>query len=180
MDCLNYETLTRQDYGGYLLREAPERVLQFGEGGFLRAFAEHFIDKMNEKTGFNGKVVLVQPRGGHPEISDAFRKQEGLYTLILRGRENGEAVARKRVISCVSRCLDPKADWDVLLDCAENPDLRFILSNTTEAGIAFDPACKLSDAPPASFPGKLTAFLYRRYQRGASRLLDSPLRTERP
>lgn len=166
MDCLNYETLTRQDYGGYLLREAPERVLQFGEGGFLRAFAEHFIDKMNEKTGFNGKVVLVQPRGGHPEISDAFRKQEGLYTLILRGRENGEAVARKRVISCVSRCLDPKADWDVLLDCAENPDLRFILSNTTEAGIAFDPACKLSDAPPASFPGKLTAFLYRRYQRG--------------
>ena len=97
MDCLNYETLTRQDYGGYLLREAPERVLQFGEGGFLRAFAEHFIDKMNEKTGFNGKVVLVQPRGGHPEISDAFRKQEGLYTLILRGRENGEAVARKRI-----------------------------------------------------------------------------------
>lgn len=168
MDCLNYETLTRQDYSGYLLQEAPERVLQFGEGGFLRAFAEPFIDEMNEKAGFNSKVILVQPRGGHPEISDAFRKQEGLYTLILRGREDGEAVARKRVISCVSRCLDPKADWDALLDCAENPDLRFILSNTTEAGIAFDPACKLSDAPPASFPGKLTAFLYRRYQRGLS------------
>ncbi len=168
MDCLNYETLTRQDYSGYLLQEAPERVLQFGEGGFLRAFAEPFIDEMNEKAGFNGKVVLVQPRGGHPEISDIFRKQERLYTLILRDREDGEAVARKRVISCVSRCLDPKADWDALLDCAENPDLRFILSNTTEAGIAFDPACKLSDAPPASFPGKLTAFLYRRYQRGLS------------
>lgn len=168
MDCLNYETLTRQDYSGYLLQEAPERVLQFGEGGFLRAFAEPLIDEMNEKAGFNGKVVLVQPRGGHPEISDIFRKQERLYTLILRDREDGEAVARKRVISCVSRCLDPKADWDALLDCAENPDLRFILSNTTEAGIAFDPACKLSDAPPASFPGKLTAFLYRRYQRGLS------------
>lgn len=168
MDCLNYETLTRQDYSGYLLQEAPERVLQFGEGGFLRAFAEPLIDEMNEKAGFNGKVVLVQPRGGHPEISDIFRKQERLYSLILRGREDGEAVVRKRVISCVSRCLDPKADWDALLDCAENPDLRFILSNTTEAGIAFDPACKLSDAPPASFPGKLTAFLYRRYQRGLS------------
>ena len=166
MDRLSYETLSRQGYPGYLLREAPERVLQFGEGGFLRAFAEPFIDEMNEKAGFNGKVVLVQPRGGHPEISRAFQDQEGLYTLILRGREGGEAVARTRVISCVSRCLDPKADWDALLDCAKNPDLRFILSNTTEAGIVFDPACKLEDAPPASFPGKLTAFLLRRYEAG--------------
>lgn len=166
MDHLNYETLRKQGYSGYLLREAPERVLQFGEGGFLRAFAEPFIDELNEKAGFNGKVVLVQPRGGHPEISGTFQEQEGLYTLILRGRENGKAVTRKRVISCVPRCLDPKADWNALLDCAENPDLRFILSNTTEAGIAFDPTCKPDDAPPASFPGKLTAFLYRRCQTG--------------
>lgn len=166
MDRLSYDTLLKQGYGGYLLREAPERVLQFGEGGFLRAFAESFIDEMNERAGFNGKVVLVQPRGGHPEISHAFQDQEGLYTLILRGREGEKAVSRTRVISCVSRCLDPKADWDALLDCAENPDLRFILSNTTEAGIVFDPACKLEDAPPANFPGKLTTFLYRRYQAG--------------
>lgn len=166
MDRMNYETLSRQNYEGYLLREAPERVLQFGEGGFLRAFAEPFFDEMNERAGFNGKVVLVQPRGGHPEVSRSFQDQDGLYTLILRGRENGEAVARTRVISCVSRCLDPRADWDALLDCAKNPDLRFILSNTTEAGIAFDPSCKAGDAPPASFPGKLTAFLYRRWQLG--------------
>ena len=166
MDKLSYAILEKQGYDGYLLKEAPERALQFGEGGFLRAFVEPFFDEMNEKAGFNGKVALVQPRGGHPEISDAFRKQDGLYTLMLRGRENGKAVARKRVISCVSRCLDPKADWDILLDCAKNPDLRFILSNTTEAGIAFDPSCKADDAPPASFPGKLTAFLYRRYRLG--------------
>lgn len=166
MDRLNYETLSKQGDAGYLLREAPERVLQFGEGGFLRAFAEPFVDEMNEKAGFNGKVVLVQPRGGHLEISRAFQDQNGLYTLILRGRKGGEAVSRTRVISCVSRCLDPKADWGALLDCAKNPDLRFILSNTTEAGIVFDPACKRDDAPPASFPGKLTAFLYRRYQEG--------------
>lgn len=166
MDRLNYETLSRQGYSGYLLREAPERVLQFGEGGFLRAFAEPFFDEMNEKAGFNGKVVLVQPRGGHPGVSQSFRDQDGLYTLVLRGREGGEAVSRTRVVSCVSRCLDPKADWDALLDCAKNPDLRFILSNTTEAGIAFDPSCKADDAPPASFPGKLTAFLYRRYRLG--------------
>ncbi|WP_295865046.1 tagaturonate reductase [uncultured Oscillibacter sp.] len=166
MDRLCYETLARQAYGGYLLREAPERVLQFGEGGFLRAFVDHFIDEMNEKAGFNGKVVLVQPRGGHPEAADCFTQQDGLYTLILRGRENGRGESRARVISCVSRCLDPKRDWKELLACAENPDLRFIVSNTTEAGIVFDPACGAEDAPPASFPAKLTAFLYRRFQVG--------------
>ncbi len=163
---LNYETLTQAGYDGYLLRRAPERVLQFGEGNFLRAFAEDFIDRMNETAGFDAKVVLVQPRGGHPEAADRFGEQEGLYTLVLRGRENGAAAERARVISCVSHCLDPKRDWDALLACAKNPDLRFIISNTTEAGIVFDPACKRSDAPPASFPAKLTAFLYERWRRG--------------
>lgn len=166
MDMLCYETLRRQNYAGYLLPDAPERVLQFGEGGFLRAFAEDMIDQMNEKAGFNGKVVLIQPRGGHPETSELFDRQQGLYTLILRGRECGRKVSGSRVISCVSRCLDPKRDWDALLACAGNPNLRFILSNTTEAGIAFDPACRLTDTPPASFPGKLTAFLYKRWQFG--------------
>lgn len=166
VDQLCYQTLADRAYSGYLLRDAPERVLQFGEGGFLRAFVEHFIDEMNEKAGFNGKVVLVQPRGGHPDAADQFQRQEGLYTLILRGREEGRQVSRTRVISCVSRCLDPKRDWAALLDCAANPNLRFIVSNTTEAGIAFDPACGADDAPPASFPGKLTAFLYRRWQLG--------------
>lgn len=166
MEKLCYQTLTDQAYGGYLLREAPERVLQFGEGGFLRAFADHFIDEMNEKAGFNGKVVLVQPRGGRPEAADRFREQDGLYTLILRGREKGQQVSRTRVISCVSRCLDPKRDWAALLDCAANPDLRFILSNTTEAGIVYDPTCRLADTPPAGFPAKLTAFLYRRWRLG--------------
>lgn len=166
MEKLSYKTLDSQGYAGYLLKDAPERVLQFGEGGFLRAFVEHFIDEMNEKGGFNGKVVLVQPRGGHPEAADRFQEQDGLYTLVLRGRENGQKVSRTRVISCVSRCLDPKRDWNALLDCAANPELRFIISNTTEAGIAFDPACKLEDTPPSSFPAKLTAFLYRRFQLG--------------
>ena len=166
MERLTYDALAARGCGGYLLRQAPERVLQFGEGNFLRAFAEDFIDRMNEAAGFDAKVVLVQPRGGHPEAADLYARQQGLYTLILRGRENGEAVERTRVISCVSRCLDPKRDWEALLDCAENPDLRFIISNTTEAGIDFDPACRLDDAPPASFPAKLTAFLYERWKRG--------------
>lgn len=80
MERLNYGTLKARNYGGYLLRHAPERVLQFGEGNFLRAFAEDFVDRMNEVAGFNGKVVLTQPRGGHPEAANRFAEQDGLYT----------------------------------------------------------------------------------------------------
>ena len=97
---------------------------------------------MNEKAGFNAKVVLVQPRGGHPEAADRFGEQDGLYTLILRGRDNGQPVELTRVISAASRCLDPKRDWEKLLDCARKPELRFVISITTDASIAFDPNCK--------------------------------------
>ena len=78
MERLTFQTLEKMGYKGYLLKDAPERVLQFGEGNFLRAFADNFIDLMNEKAGFNGKVVLVQPRGGHPEAADRFQEQDGL------------------------------------------------------------------------------------------------------
>ena len=164
MNRLTFQTLKELGYSGYLLEDAPERIVQFGEGNFLRAFADHFIDEMNEKAGLNSKVVLVQPRGGHPEAADRFSEQDGLYTLILRGRENGQAVERTRVISAASRCLDPKRDWAKLLDCARKPELRFVISNTTEAGIAFDPACRADDAPPSSFPAKLTLFLHERWK----------------
>ncbi|MCR4739080.1 MAG: tagaturonate reductase [Lachnospiraceae bacterium] len=164
MDRLNYETLKRSGYDGYILEDAPERVLQFGEGNFLRAFVDYFFDMMNEKAGFNGKVVLAQPI--EKGLAEMINEQEGLYTLFLRGRENGEKVNRKRVISCVSRCLDPYKNFDVLMECAKNPELRFIVSNTTEAGIAYDPACSREDRPASSFPGKLTQFLYERFQTG--------------
>lgn len=164
MDKLSYKLLKARGFEGYLLESAPERVLQFGEGNFLRAFVDYFIDNLNEKAGFNGKVVLAQPIA--PGLADIINSQEGLYTLFLRGQENGEKVNRKRVISCVSRCINPYQDYAALLDCAKNPDLRFLVSNTTEAGIVFDPACKFDDAPPASFPAKLTRFLYERYQLG--------------
>ena len=166
MDRLSFATLEKQGYTGYLLKDAPEKIVQFGEGNFLRAFADNFVDLMNEKAGFNAKVVLVQPRGGHPEAADRFGEQDGLYTLILRGRENGEPVEHTRVISAASRCLDPKRDWAKLLDCARNPELRFVISNTTEAGIAFDPACKAEDTPPSAFPAKLTLFLHERWKLG--------------
>ena len=164
MERLSYKTLEEQGYTGYLLKDAPERVLQFGEGNFLRAFVDYFIDLMNEKAGFNSKVVLTQPSS--PRLNTRFAPQDGLYTLLLRGRENGEAVERKRIISCVSRCLNITQQFEDYLACAENPELRFIASNTTEAGIAFDPSCKADDAPPSSFPAKLTLLLYKRWKLG--------------
>ncbi len=162
MKKLSYETLKEQGYDGYLLENAPERVLQFGEGNFLRAFVDYFIDVLNEKAGFNSKVVLCQPIGGG--LADMINEQDGLYTLFLRGFQDGKEVNQKRVISCVSRCLNPYKDFEALLACAENPDLRFITCNTTEAGIAYDPSCQFTDAPANSYPGKLTQFMYRRFQ----------------
>ena len=162
MEKLCYETLEKQGYDGYLLKDAPERVLQFGEGNFLRAFVDYFIDMMNEKADFNSKVVLCQPIA--PGLADMINEQEGLYTLFLRGFENGKKVNDKRVISCVSRCLNPYKDYDAVLACAKNPDLRFIACNTTEAGITYDPACSFTDVPADSYPGKLTQFLYKRFE----------------
>lgn len=164
MKKLSYETLKELNYDGYLLKEAPERVLQFGEGNFLRAFVDYFIDVMNEKTGFDSKVVLVQPIAGGDMIRNFINEQEGLYTLFLRGNENGRKINDKRVISSVSRCLNPYSDYDAYMDCAKNPALRFIACNTTEAGIQYDPACQFADRPASSYPGKLTQFLYARYQ----------------
>lgn len=162
MKTLNYETLNEIGYDGYLLKDAPERIFQFGEGNFLRAFVDYFIDMLNEKTGFNSKVVLCQPIA--PGLADKINEQEGLYTLYLRGFQDGAKVNKKRIISCVSRCLNPYNDFEEVLKCAENPDLRYITCNTTEAGIAYDPSCRFTDVPASSYPGKLTQFLYRRFQ----------------
>ena len=166
MKKLSYETLKEQNYSGYLLENAPERVLQFGEGNFLRAFVDYFIDVMNEKAGFNSKVVLCQPIG--PGLADMINEQEGLYTLYLRGSENGQKVDDKRVISSVSRCLNPyeKAGYEAMMELAASDELEIIVSNTTEAGIQYDPSCKKDDCPPSSFPAKLTQVLYHRYQAG--------------
>ena len=165
MNKLSYSELERLGYNGYLLKDAPERVLQFGEGNFLRAFVDYFFDRLNEEAGFNGKVCLVQPIAGGDFVRNAINAQEGLYTLYLRGYRDGQEVNAKRVVSSVSRCINPYVDFDAFLGNAANPDLRFIASNTTEAGIAYDPACGYDDRPPASFPAKLTRFLHERFLR---------------
>lgn len=166
MEQLCYETLEKAGYTGYLLKNAPERVLQFGEGNFLRAFTDYWFDMANEKAGWNGKCVLVQPIA--QGLTQLINRQEGLYTLYLRGRQNGEKVDVKRVISSVSRCLNPyeKQDYDAMMDVAAGEALEYIVSNTTEAGIVYDPSCRLEDCPPASFPAKLTQVLLHRWRAG--------------
>ena len=166
MDTLSYKTLEKIGYDGYLLKDAPETVLQFGEGNFLRAFVDYFIDMMNEKAGFNSKVVLVQPianKEGGFKLNEVINSQDGLYDLYLRGFQDGKKVNDKRVISCVSRCLNVYSDYQAVMDCAANPDLRFIVCNTTEAGIAYDESCKYEDCPASTYPAKLTKFMHERF-----------------
>ena len=166
IETLNYQVLEKSGYDGYILKNAPEKVLQFGEGNFLRAFVDYWFDLANEKADWNGKCVLVQPIA--PGLAKMINEQEGLYTLYLRGSENGQKVDDKRVISSVSRCLNPyeKADYEKMMDVAASDDLEIIVSNTTEAGIVYDPACQQNDCPPSSFPAKLTQVLYHRYKAG--------------
>ena len=166
MEKLNYEVLKKSGYEGYILENAPEKVLQFGEGNFLRAFVNYWFDLANEKAGWNGKCCLVQPIA--PGLAKMINEQEGLYTLYLRGRENGQKVDDKRVISSVSRCLNPYEEegFNQMMEVAVSDDLEIIVSNTTEAGIVYDPACQLNDKPCASFPGKLTQVLYARWKAG--------------
>lgn len=138
-----------------------ETILQFGTGNFLRGFVSDFIQTLHEKNLYNGDVVIVQPtKGGKSKL---INENGGKYNLYLRGVENGESVSVRREITCVSRCIDPYNNYEDYLSLAKNPDLRFIISNTTEAGIAFDPKCNFEDRPALSFPGKFTQFLYQRF-----------------
>ena len=140
----------------------PEKIIQFGEGNFLRAFVDWIIYNMDQKTDFNGSVVVVQPieRG----MVDWLNGQDCLYHVNLQGRQNGEPVNELTRIDVISRALNPYTQNAAYMALAEQPEIRFVISNTTEAGIAFDPACKFSDAPASSYPGKLTQLLYRRFK----------------
>ena len=164
MEKLSYKTLEDIGYDGYLLKDAKEKVLQFGEGNFLRAFVDYWFDLANEKADWNGKCCLVQPIA--PGLAEMINEQDGLYTLHLRGSVNGEKVDDKRIISSVSRCLNPYQEegFNEMMKVAASDDLEIIVSNTTEAGIHYDPSCQFEDKPAASFPGKLTQVLYHRYK----------------
>lgn len=141
-----------------------EKVIQFGEGGFLRGFVDYFFQKMKDKGLFDGSVVIVQPI--EKGMCEMLMKQNCEYNLFLRGIENGEVVDEHTHIDVVSRCVNPYTEHEAYMKLAENPDFRFIVSNTTEAGIEFVADNRFEDAPAKSFPGKLTQLLYKRYQLG--------------
>ncbi len=161
---LNYKVLKESGYKGFILENGKEKVMQFGEGNFLRAFVDDFFDIANERIGYNGKVVLVQPIA--QGLTELINQQEGLYTLYLRGSEKGVRVDDRRVISAVSRCINPYQSWDQVLELARSEDLEIIVSNTTEAGIVHDTESTFDQVPPVSFPAKLTRVLYERFTAG--------------
>lgn len=139
----------------------PEKVLQFGTGVLLRGLPDYLIDKANRQGIFNGRVVVVKSTDGGD--LDAFTQQDGLYTLCIRGVHDGETIEENVVCSAISRVLSAKTQWAEIVACAANPDLEVVISNTTEVGIQLV-ADDVTQQPPASFPGKLLAFLYARYQ----------------
>jgi tagaturonate reductase len=140
--------------------DLPEKVLQFGTGMLLRGLPDYFIDKANRQGIFNGRIVVVKttPRGD----AAAFDKQDGLYTLCERGIVDGEKIEENIISSSISRVLIAQKDWGEILECAHNPDLEIIISNTTEVGIQLEND-DIRHYPPNSYPGKLLAFLYERF-----------------
>ncbi|WP_144525501.1 tagaturonate reductase [Bacillus pumilus] len=145
----------------YPVSEYPETILQIGEGNFMRGFMNWHIQKLNDCTNFKGRAVVVPPRKGSVA---ALNEQDGLYTLCIQGYHDGQEMNERMIIQSISRGISTYTDYDAFLQVAENPDLRFVFSNTTEAGLMFRKEDRLEDRPQASFPGKLTAFLYHRFK----------------
>ena len=154
MQPLNRQTAQANQY--------PTKIIQFGEGNFLRAFVDWIVWNTNQKTDFNAGVVVVQPidRG----MVDMLNAQDGLYHVNLQGIDKGEAVDSIQMIDVINGGLNPYTQNAEFMALAEDPNIRFVISNTTEAGIAFDPTCKLDDKPASSYPGKLTQLLYHRFE----------------
>ncbi|SFC46519.1 tagaturonate reductase [Zunongwangia mangrovi] len=154
------EKLTREN--AKLTEALPIKVVQFGEGNFLRAFVDYIIDKLNKEANFNAGVAVIQPLAGG--LVEMLNEQDGLYNLFMKGVKQGEEIQQQRTISCIQKGINPYKDYDEYLKLAEEESLEFIISNTTEAGIAYDDSDTLEDTPHKSFPAKLTALLYRRFK----------------
>ena len=138
-------------------------ILQFGEGNFLRAFVDYCIQNLNEKTSFSGKVNVIQPLPSGK--IEQLKKQKGKYHLYQEGVMAGKVIQEKLQINCIDQMVNPYQEFDNYLKLAENENLNFVFSNTTEAGIALEPSDIFEARPPKSFPGKLTRLLYHRFQK---------------
>lgn len=144
----------------YQKTQHPVRILQFGEGNFLRAFVDYAVDVANEENGFDGSVAVIMPRSGK---TDRFSKQDDIYTVCLRGQQDGKVYKENRVVTSVKTVISACDEYDAFMALAHEDSLEFVVSNTTEAGITFDEKDAFTDCPPTTFPAKLTKFLYERY-----------------
>lgn len=142
------------------LLDLPEKAVQFGTGALLRGFVDYFLDVANRDGRFGGRVVMVGSTGSGRD--QAVNDQDGLFTLAIQGVDNGEVFRENRVIASVSRAVSSRDAWDAVLECARNPELQLIFSNTTEVGIVLDEEDSADLSPPRSFPGKLARFLFER------------------
>lgn len=147
-----------------MVTDMKETVIQFGTGNFLRGFFDFFLQTLNEKGLYDGKAVIVSPTDS-PAVA-RLNERNCRYTLVTKGRLGGEKVYERKKIESVSRAVNPYRDFDSFLSLAHSADFRFIVSNTTEAGIVFDGGCRFEDRPASSFPGKLTQLLFERYSAG--------------
>ncbi|MBW2961773.1 tagaturonate reductase [Mesonia aestuariivivens] len=154
------ERLTRKNTN--ITTTLPIKVVQFGEGNFLRAFVDFVIDKLNKEADFNAGVAVIQPLSGG--LVKMLNEQDGLYNLFMKGVKQGKEIQEQRTISCIQKGINPYTDYKEYLKLAEEESLEFIISNTTEAGIAYDETDTLEGTPHKSFPAKLTALLYRRFK----------------
>lgn len=152
--------LLNRSNGGKTIPVRPVKVLQFGSGNFLRGFADWIIDVMNEKTDFNGAVQIIQSVSQDNALND----QEGLYHVVVNGLKNNKPFTETRLVSCVIGAMSPDKNMAAFLKLAENPDLEFVISNTTEAGIVVKETEQSVQQLSATFPGKLTQLLYHRFQ----------------
>ncbi|WP_437971344.1 tagaturonate reductase [Sorangium sp. So ce260] len=153
---------TRRGTTHDVARQRPVRIVQFGDGVFLRAFVGWMVDRMNERAEFDGAIAVVKPRPG--DFHPAYERQENRYTVVFKGlSERRPDVARSQVTS-IARLINPYQDFSAFLEEADNPELACVVSNTTESGIVSSPSDRATDRPAASFPGKLTQLLRRRYE----------------
>ncbi|WP_158734849.1 tagaturonate reductase [Alteribacillus sp. YIM 98480] len=156
----NREDLLNQTFNK---KDFPEKVLQIGEGNFLRGFVDWMIERMNRQGVFQGRIVAVQPTPHGRKLPD-LKKQDGAYTVVLRGQEDGQIVDQAEVVTAISRGINPYEEWDELVETACSEDIEVVISNTTEAGLTYQEEEYKENQAVLSYPGKLTQLLYQRYQ----------------
>jgi tagaturonate reductase len=166
LETLNQTSLNPSEKAAFdAMRSSPVKILQIGEGNFLRGFFDWMIQSCRNQGLYHGSIVVTQPRPSGKAHMDKLNQQDGIYTLMIRGIEEGSHVERLEKIAVFNSMLDPYTEWPAFLELAENADLEVVVSNTTEAGLVYSPVQLQEDQPILSFPGKLTAFLYRRFKR---------------